>query len=160
MLQDAIKKPVVVLEQVVLQPMTVLFISDSTDMAGLSKVISSGYGELFSFINQNGLKSGKVMAFYLSYANPISLQTAVEVDKVPATLTGRIESKVVDGGNAIVAHYTGPYEEMEMPYNAVTKWVKENNRQAKGMPFEVYLNSPDMVKDKYELKTDVYQLLQ
>lgn len=160
MLHDTIQQPAVSLEQVVLQPMTVLFISDSSDMAGLSKVISSGYGELFAFINQNGLKPGKVMAFYLSYANPVSLQTAVEVDKVPSTFTGRIQSKTVEGGNAVVAHYTGPYEEMELAYKAITKWVKDNNKQSKGMPFEVYLNSPDMVKDKHELKTDVYQLLQ
>jgi effector-binding domain-containing protein len=160
MLTNTITKPTSVLEQLMLQPMNVLFIGDTTDMAGLSKVIQSGYGELFAFINQNGLKPGKVMAFYHSYANPISLEVAVEVDHVPSVLSGRIQSKIVAGGEALVAHYTGPYEEMEIPYNAVANWLKDNNKQANGMPFEVYLNSPDTVKDKSELKTDVYQFLQ
>ncbi|WP_018616616.1 GyrI-like domain-containing protein [Segetibacter koreensis] len=159
MLQDSIKKATVSLEQVVLQPIAVLFIKDTSDTSGLSKVIGSGYAELFAFINQHGLKPGKVMAFYHRYVNPVSLEMAVEVDKLPATFAGRIQSKTVQGGDAVVAHYTGPYEEMEVPYNAITEWVKDNSKQANGPPFEVYLNSPDMVKDKYELKTDVYQLL-
>lgn len=160
MLQDTLKKSTVSLEQKVLKPMTVLFISDTSDMTHISNVMQSGYGELFGFINKNGLTPGKVMGFYLSYANPVSLETAVEVDKVPATLTGRIQSKIVEGGDAIVAHYTGPYEKMEAPYNAIAQWIKDNHKQAKGAPFEVYLNSPSTVKDNSELKTDVCQLLQ
>ena len=48
---------------------------------------------------------------------------------------------------------------METPYNEIAKWLKENDKQARELPFEVYLNEPSQVKDKYELKTDVYQLL-
>ena len=161
MVNDTFKKPTVVLETVFVNPMTVLFISDTAaDMNSISKIFANDYGELFTFINQSGLKPMKVMAFYLSYENPLTLEAAVEIDKLTATLTGRIKSKIVEGGNAVVGHYTGPYEEMEMPYKTIIQWVKDNNKQAKGLPFEVYLNSPDTVKDKYDLKTDIYQLLQ
>lgn len=159
MIKDTVKKTSVVLAQVLLKPTNVLYIRDTTDMAGLSKVIGADYGEIFTFIGRNGLKPGKVMAFYLNYQDPVTLEPAVEVDRVPEKLTGRIKSKMIAGGDAIVAHYTGPYEEMELPYNEIAKWLKENNQEARELPFEVYLNEPAQVKDKYELKTDVYQLL-
>lgn len=159
MIQDTVKKTSVSLEQVVLNPMNILLIRDTSEMAGLPKVFENDYGELFKFIGENALRPGKVMAFYLNYQDPITLEAAVEVDRVPEQLSGRIKSKVIEGGDAVVAHYTGPYEEMETPYNEIAKWLKENDKQARELPFEVYLNEPSQVKDKYGLKTDVYQML-
>jgi effector-binding domain-containing protein len=159
MLQDTIKKTNVVLEKVLLEPLNILIIRETTGMAALSKVFDADYGELFNFIRKNDLKAGRVMAFYLDFEDPVTLEVGVEVDRVPGKLNGRIESKFVAGGDAIVAHYTGPYEEMETPYNEIKKWLKDNNKEAREFPFEVYINDPSQVKDKYELKTDVYQFL-
>jgi len=159
MLQDTIKKTNVVLEKVFLEPFNVLLIRETTGISALSKIFEADYGEIFSFIKKNELKAGRVMAFYLDYEDPVTLEAGVEVDKIPGYLNGRIESKFVAGGEAVLAHYTGPYEEMETPYNEIKKWLKENNREARELPFEVYLNDPSQVKDKYELKTDVYQFL-
>lgn len=159
MLQDTIKKTNVVLEKVLSEPFNVLIIRETTGMAALSKVFEADYGEIFNFIRKNDLKSGRVMAFYLDYEDPVTLEVGVEVDRIPGKLNGRIESKFVAGGDAIIAHYTGPYEEMETPYNEIKKWLKDNNREPRGFLFEVYINDPSQVKDKYGLKTDVYQLL-
>jgi len=159
MLQDTIKKTNVVLEKVLLEPFNVLMIRDTTGVSAISKVFEADYGEIFNFIKKNELKPGKVMAFYLDFQDPVTMEAGVEVDRIPEQLSGRIESKFVAGGEAVVAHYTGPYEEMEKPYNEIKKWLKENNREAREFPFEVYLNEPSRVKDKYELKTDVYQFL-
>jgi effector-binding domain-containing protein len=158
MMADTVK-PSVIIEKITLEKMNVLYIPDTSEIATLTKAFESGYAELFSFIGSKGLKPGKVMAFYHNYADPISLEIAVEVDKIPSVLEGRLRSKVVEGGEAVVVHYTGPYEQMDLPYHAITRWLKENNREAKGMPFESYLNDPAMVKDKYQLKTDIYQML-
>lgn len=159
MFQDTAKRTHVELEQVALRPINVLYIRDTAAMAGLSEVFEKDYGEIFTFIGEKGLTPGRVMAFYLNYQNPITLEAAVEVDQVPAKLSGRIKAKVVPGGDAVVAHYTGPYEELEKPYNEIGNWLKENGLEAREIPFEVYLNGPKDVRDAYELKTDVYQLL-
>lgn len=155
---DTIPKPIVTVQKMVVSPMSVLYIRDSATVSGLSKVFEKAYSELFSFAGSNKLKPLKTIAFYQSYI-PLLLDVALEVDKIPTHLTGRVQSKIVNGGEAIVAHYTGSYEQMEVAYNALTKWLKENNRTAKGLPFESFLNDPASVKNKYELKTDVYQLL-
>jgi len=35
---------------------------------------------------------------------------AVQVHKAPGQLTGGVQFKTLDGGNAIIVHYKGPYE--------------------------------------------------
>jgi effector-binding domain-containing protein len=159
MSHDTIRQPVITLEKAILKPMNILFVTDSSKIAELGKAFEKGYGELFAFAGANRLQPGKVMAFYHSYTDPVSVEIAIEVDKIPGRLTGRIQSKILSGGEAVIAHYTGPYEQMEIPYNAIMKWLKDNNKQARGLPFESYLNDPATVKDKYELKTDIYQLI-
>ena len=158
-IQDTSKLPSLQIEQQVLKTMTIIYIPDTVNMSGLNKVFESAYGELFIFLTKNKILPGKVMAFYHNYSDPIAVEAAVEVGNVPDALTGRIKLRIVEGGNAVVVHYTGPYEEMETPYNALTKWLKDNHKKATGLPFEAYINDPSMVKDKYELKTDIYQLI-
>lgn len=158
-IQDTSKQSSLQIEQQVLKTMTIIYIPDTVNMSGLNKVFESAYGELFIFLTKNKILPGKVMAFYHNYSDPIAVEAAVEVGNVPDALTGRIKLRIVEGGNAVVVHYKGPYEEMETPYNALTKWLKDNHKKATGLPFEVYINDPSMVKDKYELKTDIYQLI-
>jgi effector-binding domain-containing protein len=152
-------KTTVSVEKLVLAPMTILYIRDTARLDEISIVFGKDYPELFQLIGTNGLRPGKVMAFYHQYSDPIVLEVAVEVDKVPSNLSGRVMTRTIRGGDALVAHYKGPYERMDMPYNAITQWLKDNGKQPDGLPFEAYLNDPNCVKNKYELLTDVYQLL-
>jgi len=54
----------------------------------------------------------------------------------------------------------GPYTQLGEAYNQIESWLKQNNRMARGNPFEIYLNDPSTVKDPSEIKTDIYQPLQ
>jgi effector-binding domain-containing protein len=159
-MQQTLKKPTIVLESVLLQPSAVLYINDHTAISKQNSTIQKDFAVLMNFIDKHTLKPGKKMAFYLSYNNPISLEAAVEVDKIPEVLTEHIHSKTMDGGHAIVAHYTGPYQEMGIAYNAITSKMNDDNQQPKGFPFEVYINDVATVKNMMELQTDIYQMLQ
>ncbi len=128
-------------------------------MADISRLLSKDYGELFSFIYQNGLKPGKTMAFYYSSQLPFIMEAAVEVDKLPAQTTGRIKINKLNGGYAVIAHYKGPYDRVSIAYTAIGNWLKQQNKSAAGAPFEVYLDDPSTVKDPFDLRTDVYQLI-
>ena len=157
---DTSKTPDLILEKVVLKPMTILYIHDTSRMDKLSEVFGKDYGELFSFIGKNGLIPSKTMTFYYNYSDPIIMDIAVEVNRTVSISGNRIRSKVIDGGDAIVVHYIGPYEQMEKPYNLISQWFENNkNYQPKDLPFEVYLNDPGTIKNKNELRTDIYQFI-
>ncbi|HEY0678851.1 MAG TPA: GyrI-like domain-containing protein [Chitinophagaceae bacterium] len=137
-----------------------LVIPDTANSAEeIGNVLGNAYSELFTFIGLNGLKPEKVMAFYHSYHPPFIFDAGVEINRTPFTLTGRIRARTIEGGHALIAHYQGPYESVDVAYTAIGNWLKEHNKQSKGQPFEVYLNDPAHVKDSSELLTDVYQLI-
>lgn len=157
---DTVPTPKLILEMKSIDPMKVLVIADTvSSVSEIGSRISQLYGDLFAFITEFNLKPGKVMAFYLTDKPPFVYEAGVEVDRIPAVMGKGIRSKKLVKGNAIVAHYTGPYDRIDIAYTAIYDWLKENGKKSSGKLFEVYLNDPVSVKNPYELKTDVYQLI-
>ncbi|MBS1563192.1 MAG: GyrI-like domain-containing protein [Bacteroidetes bacterium] len=140
--------------------MAIIYIRDTvSSMNDLSLLLGKDYSELFAYIQEKKLDARKVMAFYRSSQTPFVVDVAVETDKWPMQTSGRIHINKIKGGNAIVAHYTGPYNQSGAAYKAIHKWLGQHNKTAEGVPFEVYLNSPATVTDPYDLRTDVYQFI-
>ena len=158
--QDTAKKPVVSLEETMAGPMNIVMIRDTAEtVAQIHLVLSRDYQELFTFTQQNALKTGKVMVFYHTTRPPFIMDVAVETDRFPLQTTGRIRINKYMEGSVIIAHYQGPYEQVGMAYNAIAAWLRGHSKTGIHAPFEVYLNNPAMVTDNYELRTDVYQYI-
>ena len=159
--QDTVAPVKIQLEKTSFDDMSILFISDTAvQTQDLGPTFSKDYGELMRFVQQNQLAPKKFLAWYYSAQPPWKMDVAVETDKIPSELTGRISSRIEKGGEVLIAHMWGPYSELSRAYTQIKNWLKENSRIARGNPFEVYLNDPSIVKDPSEIKTDIYQPLQ
>ena len=159
MRQDTTKAPTVAVEERVVSPMIFLAIRDTAaSQADMARIFGRDYGELYTYAGQNGLKPGRAMARYYSVQPVYIFDVAIEVDKVPGGTGDRLRADSSMGGNAVIAHFKGPYEQIGMAYAAIQKWLRANDRTACGQPFEIYLNNPASVPDPYDLRTDIYQL--
>jgi effector-binding domain-containing protein len=148
------------ISRITMPPIKMVYIVDTVSTVdSFSSEMGKGYGRLFTLIGQQQLKPGKVMVIYHTITPPYIFDIAVEVDKEPGSLTGGVQFKTIAGGDAIVVHYKGAYEQIEKAYLQIEEWLKKNNKLRAGPPIEVYLNAPASVKDKNELLTDVYQLI-
>ena len=146
--------------RITMQSINVVYVTDTAvTIESFSPKMGKGYGTLFKLIGQQQLKSGKIITIYHNITPPWVFDIAVEVDKAPVQLTGGVQFKNIEGGDAVVMHYKGPYEKIEKAYLQIDDWLKKNNKLKAGPPMEVYLNDPGAVKDKNELLTDVYQLI-
>ena len=151
----------IALDKTAFNDMNILFITDTAATTeGIKDVLGKAYGEIMQFVQKNRLQPLKFMAWYGSSQPPWIMDVAVEVNKTPETASGRVHSKVQPGGEVLIAHILGPYDQVGQAYNAIGKWMNENHRQAKSAPFEVYINDPASVKDPSEIQTDVYQPLE
>lgn len=160
-MQDTIIPVKVQLEKTSFKDMSVLFINDTAATTETIKdVLGKGYKELMQFIQQNKLPPNKFMAWYYSMQPPWPIDVAIETVSVPSRLSGRIQSRIQKGGEVLIAHMWGPYDQVGQSYMKIENWLKENKRKAKGNPFEVYLNDPSAVKSPSEIRTDIYQPLE
>jgi effector-binding domain-containing protein len=151
----------ITLDNTAFNDMNILFITDTAATTNrLTDVLGKAYGEIMQFVQQNQLQPLKFLAWYRSIQPPWIMDVAVEVNTIPEAVTGRIRARVQPGGEVLIAHILGPYDQVGQAYSAIGKWMNENHRQAKSASFEVYVNDPAAVKDPSEIQTDVYQPLE
>jgi effector-binding domain-containing protein len=142
-------------------PMKMIYVTDTAAATQeISQKMGKAYGLLFTLVGKLQLRPLKSMGIFHTGSSPWIFDIAVEVDKEPERLISGVKYKQVEGGEAIVVHYKGAYEQVGKAYQQIDEWLKINRRQKIGPPIEVYLNNPATVKDKNELQTDIYQLIQ
>ncbi len=160
MIQDTVIPVKIKLEKTNFRDMTVLYIHDTAGTTeAIKDVLGKDYGELMHFIAANKLQPVRFMAWYYAMLPPWPMDIAVETDRRPQQTNGRIQTRIQPGGEVLIAHMWGPYDQVSQAYIQIEQWLKENNRKPKGAPFEVYINDPSAVKSPDEIQTDIYQPL-
>lgn len=158
MVQDTLVPVRVQLEKTSFKDMFVLFINDTAlTTESIHNTLGKGYGELMQYIQQNKLQPLKFLAWYYAVQPPWPMDIAVETNTIPEQLRGRIQSRIQPGGELLIAHMWGPYDQVGQAYQQIENWLRENKRKPKSAPFEVYVNDPNSVKDPAQIQTDIYQ---
>ncbi len=110
---------------IMMKPMKLVYLMDTAIRKDdISQKMQKGYSKLFAFIIQQQLISSRTLAIYQTIESPWLFEIAVEVDKHPQQLTEGIQFKTIEGGEAIVIHYKGPYEEIRKAYLQIEEWLK------------------------------------
>lgn len=158
--KDSALYPSARIERAVLPAMKIVSVTFEVERAeDIGKYLNAAYIDLCTFINKHRLPPGRTMAFYYTYIAPFVVEAAIEVDSIPPVTDSAINVRVLEGGEALIVHYKGPYENAAFAYHAIDKWLQNNRKKARGLPFEVYLNDPMTIKDKHKLLTDIYQFI-
>jgi effector-binding domain-containing protein len=153
-----LQEPKYTIEEISTPARNLLYVTDSAaTIAGITqKFIHIIPVELGGFMKKNGLKmAGVPIAWYYSDKPNFVFDVAAQVDKLPENTEGRIHTRVLPAGKAVVVHFYGPYELTTKAYTAAAKWMENNHKTAAGAPYEVYLGDPGIEKDPYKILTDI-----
>jgi effector-binding domain-containing protein len=86
---------------------------------------------------------------------PLVCDFGVEVTRTFET-EGEVYATETPGGEAAVAVHRGPYNRMNDAYDAIGKWMAENQRESAGHSWEIY---GDPTPDPADTETTVVHLL-
>ncbi|MEW6554217.1 MAG: GyrI-like domain-containing protein [Actinomycetota bacterium] len=130
-----------------------------TSMEKIQGDIGAGFGAIFGYLGELGeYPSGAPFGLYFGDMqgfdpNDFEMELCVPVNRLLES-KGEIEAREVPGGLAAVTMHKGPYNTVELAYNDMEAWVKENGYQYAGPAREVWLNDPSQVAES-ELLTEV-----
>jgi effector-binding domain-containing protein len=130
-----------------------LAIRTRTSLPNLPQTIGECFGKVINYLGQAGEQPAG--APYVGYYNMDMNDLDVEMGfPVAKALPGKGEIKVsqLPGGKMGTCLYTGPYTEMPVAYDALTKLLGEKGLEPTGIVYEVYYNSPAEVRPE-ELQT-------
>lgn len=138
----------------------VLSIRTHTPVQGLKDIIGKAYGEIARHLGSQGMQpaGAPFIIYYNMDMDHLDIEVGFPVAG-PVTGQGEIHSNQIPAGSYATCLYTGPYEGLAEPYDALGKWMGEQGFQPTGKAIEFYFNDP-VTTPKEELKTQVLFELQ
>jgi len=112
----------------------------------LPRVLGEVYGTIAQYLGELGEQP--VGPPFTAYYNMDMQDLDVEIGfPVARELPGRgdIQASEIPGGKVATCLYTGPYSDMEPAYDALFQWMEENDYEASGVCYEIYLSDPEEV---------------
>ena len=115
-----------------------------TSVSELSVVMGQTFGKLMEYLGKAGAQPAgpPFAAYYNMDMEDLDVEIGFPVNEAVKG-EGEIEGKEIPGGKFASCLYTGPYENFELPYNALSEWLQEQGKQGAGISYEFYLNDPE-----------------
>ncbi len=133
----------------------VLSIRTRTSVQELPNVLGKSYGAIAQYLGELGEQP--VGATFAGYHNMdmqnLDVEIGFQVDH-PLEGKGEIQSGWIPGGMLATCMHIGPYNAIEPAYNALMKFVEEQDHQVTGVAYEFYLNDPNETPAN-ELQTQI-----
>lgn len=110
----------------------------------LPVLMGQTFGKLMQYLGKIGAQPAgpPFTAYYNMDMQDLDIEIGFPVNEAVQG-EGEIEAREIPGGKYASCLYTGPYDEFELPYNALTEWVEEKGKQVTGIAYEFYLNDPE-----------------
>jgi effector-binding domain-containing protein len=154
----AVQEPSMTVEETITSKKILVYVTDSAASTAeiTQKFMKIIPVELGGFLKKKNLQmTGPPLAWYNGNKAPFIFDIAAQVNKLPPATEGRIKTKEIPVGKAVVVHFYGPYELSWKAYPVADTWIKEHHKIAAGAPYEVYMGDPGAEKDPYKVLTDV-----
>jgi len=124
---------------------TILSVRTKAGVQDLPRVLGDIYGRIMAYLGEE--KTQPTGMPFVIYFNMDMSNLDIEVGfEAPNGLSGKgdIQAGKIPAGKVVSLIYTGPYEECGPAYEAMGKWMKENNLEGTGVAIEFYLNDPQV----------------
>ena len=141
--------------------MDFLSIKDSVPISAVGTNMGAMYGEIIEVMKANGVELlTSPICFYHEW-NEIEGYTIMEAaiilyTDVDIKLDGRVSRGSLSAGPAAKVIYAGNYNDLARAHYAIDEWMKENNREQGGAPWEMYVTGPQSEPDTNEWITEIF----
>jgi effector-binding domain-containing protein len=138
----------------------VMSVRTRTPVQDLPNLIGVTYGKIIEYLSGQGAapSGAPFVAYYNMDMQDLDLEVGFPVAQhLPGS--GSIQAGEMPAGEYAACLYTGPYEQLQVPYNALQEYTDGLGRTPTGVAYEIYLNAPDEVPPE-QLQTHILFPLQ
>lgn len=132
-------------------------IKASVKMNEIANKLGEIYGKIIGLLEKNKVEIvGPPFLITHKYTpEALEMEAGLPVANLGKS-SGEINAIEIKAGKAATAIHYGAYETSEKTYLAIEEWIKQNNKQIIGSPWEVYITDPGLEKDTTKWQTQIY----
>jgi effector-binding domain-containing protein len=132
--------------------------SDSGKMEELQSKIANAYSVIMKTMSENKItpKAYPIVEWNNFDPQGISSFTALMETGKDYKINGDAHSYTIPEGKFVWVKYIGPYEQSDIAWNNLDKYIKDNKLEMRGDPFEEYITDPGTEADSTKWITNIY----
>ncbi|MES2838319.1 MAG: GyrI-like domain-containing protein [Bacteroidota bacterium] len=132
-------------------------IKASVKMNEIANKIGEIYGKIIGLLQKNKVEMvGPPFLITHKYTpEALEIEAGLPVAKLGKS-SGEINAMEIKSCKTATAIHLGSYESTPATYQAIEEWIKQNNKQIIGSPWEVYITDPGVEKDTAKWQTQIY----
>jgi effector-binding domain-containing protein len=139
---------IVRIETVELPPQPVAVVRGHVAPADLPEFLGAAFEESLTVLTGQGhTPAGPPFARYRPQGDGFDVEAGFPASG-GVSASGRVIGAELPGGNAAQVLYRGPYEKVTEAYEAGEKWLADHRLTAFGLPWESYLDEPDVAEPR------------
>lgn len=144
-----------------LKPQPILSVrgNSSPETKAIGEALHKMYDEIDEVIKENNLTIAApcVTIFHDYSEKSVDIEGGTPVNKnTDIKLSGDVKSNELPGGKALVASYYGPYEGLADAYMQFFDYIRNNDLQPQGPPWEAYVISKQNEPDANKWLTEIH----
>ncbi len=120
-----------------------LSIRTQTSVQNMPQVLGQVFGEIAQYLGRLGEQPAGMP--YTAYFNMDMQNLDVEIGfpvARPLPAQGQIQPSEIPGGQVATCLFVGPYDQLGLAYEALTKYATDQGFSPTGAAYEFYLNDP------------------
>ena len=134
---------------------------DSCEPTGpqIAQLIGGSYGKIMGTLQQNKvMHSSAPIVFYHKWEPPtkVVMEPAIIVPASEMALAEGIHQNAVSATKVVMGTHMGNYDEVEYLWNALEKYITDNNLEVNGNPWTEYVTDPGLESDTTKWESRVY----
>lgn len=148
----------IVTKQFIDKPQWFLAIRDTVDGSEIGLVHAKLFSEIGLFMEKNNISDDlPPLVIYHSWTDTlVDVEAGLLLKDTVVLSDNRIKLNKINAGNVVTAKHYGSYERIPETYFSINEWMRKNEVQVIGPPWEVYVVDPSIEQNPDKWVTEIY----
>lgn len=148
----------IVTQQVIDKPLWFLSIRENVDGREIATIHSKLFSEIGIYMEQNKISDDlPPLVIYHSWTDTlVDIEAGLLLEDSIGVNSTRIKLNKIKPGNVVMATHYGAYDRIPETYFSINEWMRKNEVQVIGAPWELYIVDPSIEQNADKWVTEIY----
>ena len=134
-----------------------LSIRDTINQMQMSNIHGKLYSEINSFMDEHHIVSdlAPLVIYHFWSDTLVDIEAGIQVNDSVSITNKRVKLNYIAIGNYVTATHYGVYERIPETYFSINEWMRKNEVQVIGPPWEVYVTDPAIEPNPEKWETQI-----
>ena len=134
-----------------------LSIRDTINQMQMSNIHGKLYGEINGYMDENNIASdlAPIVIYHFWSDTLIDIEAGIQIADSVSVVDNRVKLNYIATGGYVTAIHYGIYERIPETYFSINEWMRKNEVQVIGPPWEVYITGPALEPNPEKWQTQI-----